>query len=185
MKNKLETWTRQKSEIIADARVFKVRKDFCRRNSDGAEANFFVCENPDWVNVVALTNNDQVILIEQFRHGTEEIILEIPGGMVDAGESHSITAARELLEETGYAPLEMIPLGKSRPNPAIQNNWIYHYLALDCEKKDDTKFDEHESINVRLSPLAEIPQLIQSGAITHSLVLAGFFNFELWMKSRE
>lgn len=179
MKRKLETWKRIRSETVADCRVFNVRKDFSRRESDGAEHSFFVVENPDWVNVVALTENGNVILIEQYRHGSEEIILEIPGGMVDEGESHTVTAARELLEETGFAPREMIPLGRSRPNPAIQNNWIYHYLALECEKKSEVKFDEHESINVRLVPLAEIPKLINEGAITHSLVIAAFAMFYL------
>jgi 8-oxo-dGTP pyrophosphatase MutT (NUDIX family) len=177
MKNQLETWKRIRSETIADARVFTVRKDFCQRDSDGVEHTFFVVENPDWVNVIALTENRDVILIEQFRHGAEEIILEIPGGMVDEGESHTVTAARELLEETGYAPREMIPLGKSQPNPAIQNNWIYHYLALDCEIKSETKFDEHESITIKLVPLTEVSQLIAQGAITHSLVIAAFSLF--------
>jgi ADP-ribose pyrophosphatase len=177
MENKLETWKRVRSETVADCRVFTVRKDFCERDSDGEEHSFFVVENPDWVNVIALTENGNIVLIEQYRHGSEEVILEIPGGMVDAGESHSVTAARELLEETGFAPREMIPLGRSRPNPAIQNNWIYHYLALDCEIAETTKFDEHESINIRLVPLAEIPKLIADGAITHSLVIAAFFLF--------
>jgi ADP-ribose pyrophosphatase len=179
MKRKLETWKRIRSETVADCRVFNVRKDFSQRESDEAEHSFFVIENPDWVNIIALTENGNVILIEQYRHGSEEIILEIPGGMVDEGESHTVTAARELLEETGFAPREMIPLGRSRPNPAIQNNWIYHYLALECEKKSEVKFDEHESINVRLVPLAEIPKLIVQGAITHSLVIAAFSLFNL------
>lgn len=179
MKKQLETWKRIRSETVADCRVFNVRKDFCRRDTDDAEHSFFVVESPDWVNVIALTENGNVILIEQYRHGTEEIILEIPGGMVDEGESHTVTAARELLEETGFAPREMVPLGRSRPNPAIQNNWIYHYLALDCEKKSAVKFDEHESINVRLVPLAEIPTLIVQETITHSLVVAAFSLFNL------
>lgn len=179
MKNKLETWKRIRSEIVADCRVFNVRQDFSKRESDDTEYSFFVVENPDWVNVIPLTESGNVILIEQYRHGSEEVILEIPGGMVDEGESHTVTAARELLEETGFAPREMIPLGRSRPNPAIQNNWIYHYLALDCEKKSNTKFDEHESINVKLVPLTEIPKLIVEGAITHSLVIAAFSLFNL------
>lgn len=179
MNNKPETWKRIKSETVADARVFKVRKDFCQRDSDGAEATFFVSENPDWVNIIGLTENGQVILIEQFRHGTEEIILEIPGGMVDEGESHSVTAARELLEETGFAPNQLIPLGRSRPNPAIQNNWIYHYLALDCENKGETAFDDHESVAVKLVPITEFPKLIAEGKITHSLVIAAFALFNL------
>ncbi len=179
MKERVETWKRKSSKEIADCRVFKVREDFCERTRDRAEHNFFVVENPDWVNVIALTKDEQVVLIEQFRHGTEEIILEIPGGMIDAGEEPIIAAARELVEETGFAAREIIPIGKSRPNPAIQNNWIHHFLALDCEKTKDTAFDEHESIVTKLATLEEVEQLIESGEITHSLVLAAFYKFKL------
>lgn len=182
MKTPLDTWKRNQSETVADCRIFKVRKDFCTRDGDNEEAVFFVVENPDWVNVIALTKDEKVILIEQFRHGAEEIILEIPGGMVDAGESHTITAARELAEETGFAPREMIFLGKSRPNPAIQNNWIYHYLALDCEPTDKIKFDEHESIATKLLPLPDVKKLIADGIITHSLVVAAFYYLSLQKK---
>lgn len=185
MKQKPDTWKRNRSEEIADARVFTVRKDFCVRDSDGAEATFFVVENPDWVNIIAITKDEQVVLIEQFRHGAEEIVLEIPGGMIDRGESHIIGAARELAEETGYVPREMILLGKSRPNPAIQNNWIYHYLALDCEKTGATEFDEHESVTTKLVPATEIEDLIVEGQLTHSLVITAFHYLEIYLKRKE
>jgi len=99
--------------------------------------------------------------------------------MIDAGEEPIIAAARELVEETGFAAREIIPLGKSRPNPAIQNNWIYHFLALDCEKIKDTAFDEHESIFSKLVALEEIEPLIENGDITHSLVLAAFYKLKV------
>jgi len=182
MKEQVEIWKRQSSEEIADCRVFKVREDFCRRESDAAEHNFFVVESPDWVNIIALTEDNAIVLIEQFRHGTQEIILEIPGGMVDEGEQAEAAARRELLEETGYSSDEFIFLGKSRPNPAIQTNWIYHYLALDCEKTEETAFDEHESVATKLVPLAEIENLIKSGEITHSLAITGFYYFNLYNK---
>ena len=170
-----ETWTRKQSKAVADCRVFKIREDFCERDSDGAEHTFFVIECPDWVNVIALTKENEIVLIEQYRQGTEEIILEIPGGMIDAGEEPETAARRELLEETGYESNEFVYLGKSRPNPAIQNNWMHHYLALDCEKTRETAFDEHESLLTKLSPLSEIPQLIRSEQITHSLAVAAFY----------
>lgn len=179
MKDKPEIWKRKTSKEIADCRVFKVREDFCERASDNTGNTFFVVENPDWVNVIALTKDEQVLLIEQFRHGTEEIILEIPGGIIDAGEEPIIAAARELVEETGFAAREIIPLGKSRPNPAIQNNWIYHFLALDCEKLKDTSFDEHENAVTKLVALEEIEELIENEKITHSLVLAAFYKSKL------
>lgn len=179
MKEKIETWKRKTSKEIADCRVFRVREDFCERTSDKVGHSFFVVENPDWVNVIALTKRNQVILIEQFRHGTEEITLEIPGGMIDAGEEPIIAAARELVEETGFAGREIIPMGKSRPNPALQNNWIYHFLALDCEKTKDASFDEHESVVTKLIALEEIEKLIEKEEITHSLVLAAFYKFRV------
>jgi len=178
MKDQPETWKRKASKEIADCRVFRVREDFCKCSSDGAEHTFFVVENPDWVNIIALTKDEQVVLIEQFRHGTEEIILEIPGGMIDADEEPIIAAARELVEETGFAAREIIPLGKSRPNPAIQNNWIYHFLALDCQKIKEAAFDEHESVVTKLVALEEIEQLIKNEEITHSLVLAAFYKLK-------
>jgi len=177
-----ETWTRTKTKEIADCRVFKVREDFCRRETDDAEHNFFVIESPDWVNVVALTKEKAVILIEQFRHGTQEITLEIPGGMVDGRENPETAARRELAEETGYESDEFIFLGKSRPNPAIQTNWMYHYLALDCEKTQETAFDEHESLITKVVSLAEIEKLIKDGEITHSLAISGFYYFNLHEK---
>lgn len=179
MNNQPETWIRQQSREIADCRVFKVRKDTSLRAGDNAEHTFFVIENPDWVNVVALTAANEIILIEQYRHGTEEIEMEIPGGMVDRDEDHALAAQRELLEETGYAAREMILLGKSRPNPALQNNWQYHYLALDCELKSAVEFDDHESVITKLAALDEIPKLIEIGKINHSLVIAAFYYLSL------
>ncbi len=179
MNQKVETWRRVRSKQIADCRVFTVREDFCERTSDGVHSSFFVVENPDWVNIIAVTKDKKVVFIEQFRHGAEEIILEIPGGMIDENESPETAAKRELLEETGYSAENFVYLGKSAPNPAIQNNWIYHYLALDCEKTAETNFDEHESVATTLIDYAEINELITGEKITHSLVLAAFYRLAL------
>ncbi|MCA1624631.1 MAG: NUDIX hydrolase [Acidobacteria bacterium] len=184
MSLKPETWKRIESKKIADCRVFEVREDLCQRASDGKKGSFYCLENPDWVNVIALTKQSEVVLIEQYRHGAEEIVLEIPGGMVDEDESADTAAGRELLEETGFQARQIIFLGKSHPNPAIQNNALYHFLALDCEITSKTKFDEHESVVTKLVSLAEVENLIKNEKITHSLVLAAFYWLFIYQKQR-
>ena len=170
------SWERIESKEIADCRVFRVREDISRR-TDGVSGTFFVLENPDWVNIVAVTKSGEAVMIEQFRHGTESVSLEIPGGMIDKDELPETAAKRELLEETGYSSENWVLLGRSHPNPAIQNNSIYHYLALDCEKTGEVLFDEHENIVSKLMPVAEVDSAIATGKITHSLVIAAFYYF--------
>ncbi len=180
---KPDSWKSVSSKQIADCRVFRVRQDTCVRDSDGTWSDFFVVESSDWVNIIALSKANEVVLIEQFRQGTEEINLELPGGMIDDGEEPQAAAKRELLEETGYSSERWILLGKSHPNPAIQNNTIYHYLASDCEKTAETDFDQHESIVTKLVSLAEIGSLIGDGKITHSLVVTAFYYLSLMGKN--
>lgn len=176
-----EEWKTVSEEKIADCRVFRV-SERNSRSEHGREASFFVIESPDWVNVIPLTDDGMIVLIEQYRHGTEEVTLEIPGGMVDAGESPAECAARELTEETGYVPGEIILLGRSRPNPAIQNNWIHHFLATGCRRGPDQAFDEHESIAVRTVPVDGLTDLVEREEITHSLVLTGLLHYENYVK---
>ena len=178
MNNQPEIWEKLESKEIADCRVFKVRENLMQ-NGD-KKSSFYVLENPDWVNIVAVTKNQEVVLIEQFRHGIEEVILEIPGGMIDGDESPETAARRELLEETGFTAKEFIFLGKSRPNPAINDNWIHHFAAVNAEKTSEVEFDEHESVVTKLRPVSDIPNLIKSGEITHSLCLAAFQYFSFY-----
>ena len=171
-----ERWTRIDSRQVADCRVFTVREDRSRR-TDGTEATFYVIESPSWVNIIALTRNREVVLIRQYRHGSESVVLEIPGGMIDGSESPESAARRELLEETGYSSESWQELGTSLPNPAIQNNSVYHYLALNCERTADVSFDEHENIVTELMPVSDVHEAIERGDITHSLVIAAFYYF--------
>jgi ADP-ribose pyrophosphatase len=167
-------WKRERSERVADCRVFKVRRDHSADPRDGRAHDFYVIEAPDWINVIPLTGDGRVVLIEQYRHGTGEVSLEIPGGMVDPGESPAAAAARELLEETGYEAREVAPLGKTRPNPAIQDNWIHTFVARGVERMGEPSNAGTEQTVVRLVPLERIPSLIEEGKITHSLVVVGF-----------
>jgi 8-oxo-dGTP pyrophosphatase MutT (NUDIX family) len=180
----LETpaWQRAASERLADCRVFQVRRDHSISGRDGREHDFYVIEAPDWINIIPLTAQDNIVMIEQYRHGSCEVTLEIPGGMVDQGEAPQSAALREMLEETGYAASEALLLGKTRPNPAIQNNWIHTFVARDAQYRGVPVFDSTEHTAVRLVPLADVPALIADGTITHSLVVMGFYWLHLYQQ---
>ncbi len=128
-------------------------------------------ECSDWCNVVALTAEDELVLIYQHRFGTDSITLEIPGGAIDMGESPEIAAARELLEETGYAATSFEPLAVVHPNPAIQANRCFSFLARGAKKVSEPSFDTNESCEVVLVPRSETARLIDEGHVTHALAV--------------
>lgn len=131
--------------------------------------------------MIPLTTDGRVILVKQYRMGTKDFSLEIPGGMLDEGDDPAGAAVRELLEETGYAGDEPILLGAVHPNPAIQTNRCYTYLIHNAVLKTSPKQDSTEDIEVQSAPLHDIPRLIRRGEITHALVIAAFY----WYFSRK
>ncbi len=130
---------------------------------------------PDWVNVIALTDRNEVVLVRQFRAGTRSVTLEIPGGGVEKADRTPLAAARrELREETGHAARSWKRLGAVRPNPAFQSNLCTTFLARGCRRVGDLVPDAGEDLAVEIVPFRRIPGLIRSGRITHSLVIAAF-----------
>lgn len=170
----MEPWRRLGSERLHRCRVFDLdRIRFAP--PDGREPrDFFVVEAPDWINVIPLTDDRRVVLVRQYRFGIEGFTLEIPGGMCDSGEDPVAAARRELREETGYEARELVPLGWVHPNPAVQTNRCHSFLALGVVEAGPAEPDPDEAFEIMTVPLLEIPRLVASGDITHSLVVAAF-----------
>jgi 8-oxo-dGTP pyrophosphatase MutT (NUDIX family) len=170
----IKPWRSIQSQVIQSFRIFSIRTDRTSSPRTGTEHDFYVIESSDWVNIIPLTADQQVVMVRQYRHGSREITLEIPGGLVDPGDTPEQAARRELLEETGYQAKGWTELGNVSPNPAIFNNRCYTYLARNVERVKDPAPDQTEDIEVVLLPLSEIPGMIRSGKIDHAIVINAF-----------
>jgi len=165
------TWRCVKSETGPDLKLFTVRYDWMENPRNHKTLKRTVLESVDWVNIVAVTPQNRIIVVRQYRFGTGMITTEIPGGMVDPGETSGQAAARELQEETGYTSSHWKYLGAVEPNPAFQNNLCHHWLALDVEKTEKTDFDDGEDIVVSALSVDEIRSEIKKGHLLHALAL--------------
>lgn len=167
----IKPWPERSRQRIASTRVFDVH--LARRASPrtGLDHDFALIDCPDWVNVVALTHDGQLVMVEQYRHGTATVTLEVPGGMIDPGETPAEAARRELREETGYDCEALQWLGVVEPNPALQTNRCHSFLATGCRLVQPPQFDSTEDCALRLEPAARARELVQSGAISHALVV--------------
>lgn len=162
-------------KIIESRRPYpKFRMDNCELPS-GKPYKAFVLEFDAWANILALTKNNEAVLIRQYRHGVQEISLELPGGVVDEGESPLEGAKRELMEETGYSAETFVEVGRIYPNPAIQQNTLYCYLALGAELTGEQRLDESEEIETLLVPLDELIEMAAGGKFLHALNVAVLF----------
>ncbi len=179
----IQPWPKISSTPKGDYRVFSVRSVIKRSPRTGQPHDFYVIDSSNWVNVVALTPDRRMVLVEQFRQGSDTIELEVPGGMMDAEDnSPAIAGIRELREETGYEGDQPRVIGEVFPNPALQSNACYTVLVENCRLAGATEFDHTEDLITKLVPVDEVPGLVAAGKIRHALVVAALFHYELWRK---
>ncbi|MBK8856970.1 MAG: NUDIX hydrolase [Opitutaceae bacterium] len=171
-------WLKLGQTLLAQTRVFDLHNVRYRHPQRGTERDFVVANPPDWVNVIALTPDHQLVLVRQFRFGIDDFALEIPGGVIDAGEDPLVAGPRELREETGFSGTAASLLGSVRPNPAILSNRCHVVFVEHAVATDATAWDHDEEIEVLTLPVEEVLALARSGGITHSLVLNALFMFE-------
>jgi ADP-ribose pyrophosphatase len=179
----IRPWKKMGSKPVGDFRIFKIRSDAKVSPRTGKEHDFFVIDCVDWVNVIATTADNQLVMIEQYRHGSNTVELEIPGGMLDAQDtSPTMGGLRELREETGYEGERAEIIGEIFPNPAIMSNTCHTVWVKNCVLKHPVEWDHGEDLITRVVPVADIPKLVGSGKIRHSLVVVALYHFELFRK---
>ena len=178
----VKKWEEKESQHILSGHIFRYFKK--RRGSPNGdkEGHFDVIECFPWVNILAFDEDGKVILVEQYRHGVDDLTLEIPGGAVNPGEEAIESAKRELLEETGHSSNEWFSLGHVQANPAFMTNECSTFLAFNCKKTSEQNLDPLEEIDLQLIPLESFENKIKTGEIKHSLVIAAYALYLLWKK---
>lgn len=170
-------WDELGGEKVADCRIFNIVSKRFRHPKRKTEGDFYVIQTRDWVNIVPITPNYEMILVNQFRFGVKGTSWEIPGGVMDAGEDPIAAGLREMREETGYTSSKVSLLGSVRPNPAIQDNTCHMVLAEQARLTDMLEWDEHEEIVTRAVPVQEVYKMVANGEIFHSLALNALLMF--------
>ncbi|MFN6540706.1 MAG: NUDIX hydrolase [Nostoc sp. EkiNYC01] len=169
-------WTVLSSKYLVQDKWLKLRADTCQMPEGKIVEPFYVFEYPTWVNIVAITKNQEVVLVKQYRHGVQKTVLELPGGSMDLEDSSPMEAAkRELLEESGYTSNNFVETGIISPNSATHNNLIYCFLATNVELVDDLKLDITEQIDVILLPLSKLVKDIDNGILLQAFHITSLF----------
>jgi 8-oxo-dGTP pyrophosphatase MutT (NUDIX family) len=173
-------WREIGSEQLFDCRLFRIYRSTAVSPQNGAPHDFVQIRSVDWVQIIPITAAGEVVMVKQYRAGSRTVTLEIPGGLLDEGEDPAAAAARECLEETGYAAKTVHPMGAMNPNPALFTNRLHSFYALDVERVASIKNEHTEFTEAVLVPLRELEGLLRENRIDHSLVAA-----TLWRYLRE
>jgi 8-oxo-dGTP pyrophosphatase MutT (NUDIX family) len=180
-------WKRiRRSELLA-CPIFKVTERL-NEGPGGRSGSFVVLEASDWASVVPVVRKDgetYFLMVRQYRHGSDEVSVEFPGGVVEPGEEPAAAAERELAEETGYRAASLRLAGVVRPNPAFMDNRYHVYVAEGLELVGDKELDEHEVLDSFLVGASEVRAAMGSGEYSHALMVAALFLADRLLKETE
>lgn len=168
-------WQKLASKYLVRAKWATLRVDTCKLPNGTVKDDYYVLEYPNWVNAIALTKENKLLLVRQYRFAAEIVSLEVPGGVIDEGEDPETAIKRELLEETGYSFETCELIATLYPNPATANNKTFTYLLTGGSKTHEQHLDEHEILNVEEYTAEEVKQLLADNKIDQALHAAALF----------
>ena len=169
----LGDWKIVDSQLAMDCKVFSVYRERVISPRTRKEVEIYRLTSNNWVNIIPITPEGNIVMVKQYRHGTRSFTLEVPGGLIDDSDTSPVEAGkRELLEETGYTSDHIELVGGMAPQPAIFNNILYTCVARDVRKVAEQNLDEGEDIDIKILSPSEIKDLISEGVINHALVIA-------------
>lgn len=170
-------WTTEKSEYLFNRPWLTVRRDTVRLPNGSVNPEFYILEYPSWVNVIAITEDGDFVMIEQYRHGLRDVFFEIVAGVVEEGEDTIAAAKRELLEETGFGGGEWQLFSVISGNPSVTNNLTYCYLAKGVKRLSAQHLDATEDIRVRVLPYNEVLAMLERDEIKQALMAAPLWKY--------
>lgn len=168
-------WQKIASKYLVREKWATLRVDTCKLQNGAIKDDYYVLEYPNWVNAIALTAENKLILVRQYRYGADIVSLEIPGGVIDDGEEPEVAIKRELLEETGYSFDSCELIATLYPNPATSTNQTFTYLLKNGVKTHEQHLDEHELLNVEEYSIEEVEALLKANKIAQALHAAALF----------
>ncbi len=173
----IKPWRELRAESLFECPIFRVERSVALSPEDGAEHDFFRIRTDEWAQIVPVTAAGEVVLIREFRHGSQAVSLEVPGGIVEPGETPAEAALRECLEETGYRGARALSLGTTNPNPALFSNRLHSFWVPDVERVAEIRNSSSERTEAVLVPTGELRGLLRDGTIDHALIAATLWRF--------
>lgn len=175
--SEIEKWNLLESEYLIRRPWLTARRDRVKLPNGQINDEFYVLEYPDWVNVIAVTEEGEFIMIEQYRHGLGEVQMEICAGVVEKGEHHLDAAKRELMEESGFGGGKWRLLTVLSGNPSTTNNLTYCYVAEGVKKISDQHLDRTEDVAVRILSRNDVENLLCKDVMKQSLMVAPLLRY--------